>query len=267
MITVRFAIRDDDTSYFTKPEELKKAYDFIENGPVSLSVVPRTVPHHEKGVRPYGEGIAYGYYPVGDNRELVAYLKHNSGYDIMLHGHTHEYQQINGEWFPEMMWKDENRIREEMRQGKEYLEQLFDRKITVFVAPNNAVSAKTIRSVEALHMNYSGIIHRRDRDFSVPYAFNYLKRWGYRVRTGLRIPDVLDYGGHKEMVSYPLDDYDKLIREYGQSKKRNTPFSVYTHYWHLNRDPETKAMLAKLYHRIMDDGAELVSISSCFDKH
>ncbi len=96
---MRFAIRDDDTSFFTKPEELEKAYDFVQEGPISLSVVPCTVPHHEKGVLPYGEGIPFGYYPVGDNSELVDYLRHNRNYDLMLHGYTHEYQQINGVWF------------------------------------------------------------------------------------------------------------------------------------------------------------------------
>lgn len=49
---MKFAIRDDDTSFFTRPEELLSAYDFVAEGPISLSVVPRTVPHHEKGVPP-----------------------------------------------------------------------------------------------------------------------------------------------------------------------------------------------------------------------
>ena len=261
---MKFAIRDDDTSFFTAPEDLEKAYDFIQEGPISLSVVPYTVPHHEKGVLPYGEGIPYGYYPVGDNKTLVEYLKGYKHYDLMLHGYTHEYQQRQGEWSPEMLWKDEQRIKEEMREGKAYLEQLFDREITVFVAPNNEVNANVIRSVESLHMNYSGIIHRGDRDWSARYALNYLIRWGYRIRTGLRIPDVLDYGNHKEMVSYALDDYDRLIREYKAAKKRKTPFSIYTHYWHLNRVQETKQMLVRLYQYILNDGAELVSLSSCF---
>ena len=54
---MKFAIRDDDTSCFTKPEDLEMAYDFIKTGAVSLSVVPYAVPHHEKGVLPYGDGI------------------------------------------------------------------------------------------------------------------------------------------------------------------------------------------------------------------
>lgn len=54
---MKFAIRDDDTCFFTKPSDLEKAYDFIDKGCISLSVVPYTVPIHKDDVFPYGEGI------------------------------------------------------------------------------------------------------------------------------------------------------------------------------------------------------------------
>lgn len=262
---MKFAIRDDDTSFFTKPEELEKAYDFVKTGAVSLSVVPYAVPHHEKGVLPYGDGLQYGYYPIGDNTEIVAYLKHNPRYDLLLHGYSHEYQKIQGIWYPEMIWKDEERIRVEMSSGKEYLEKLFDRKFTVFIAPNNRVNAKTLRSVDALNMNFSGIIEHHDRDLSFRYAVNYFRRWSYRAFTGMRIPNVLNYGGHKELAPYPLDSLGRLQLEYKMAKKRNAPFTVYTHYWQLNRDPKLKELLCSLYRYVIEDGAELVPLSSCFD--
>ena len=53
-----FAIRDDDTSFFTKPQELEAAYDFITEGCVSLSAVPFSVPYHKQS-KPYGEGYEY----------------------------------------------------------------------------------------------------------------------------------------------------------------------------------------------------------------
>ena len=49
------AIRDDDTSFFTKPQELEEAYDFITEGCISLSVVPFSVPYHKQS-KPYGDG-------------------------------------------------------------------------------------------------------------------------------------------------------------------------------------------------------------------
>ena len=260
---MKFAIRDDDTSFFTKPEELLRAYDFVEKGPVSLSVVPFAVPHHEKGVLPYGEGIPFGYYPIGDAPEIVAFLK-DSDFDLMLHGYSHEYRQIGGQWYPEMLWKDAGRILEELREGKAYLEGLFGRPFRVFIAPNNAVDSRAIRAVEALGMDFSGIIRHRDRDFSLPYARCYLRRWTYRALSGLRIPDVLDYGKHRELAPFPLDDLDMLKREYQAAKKRGAPFTVYTHYWQLNRDAGLKTLLREIYTYAMEDGAELTALSACF---
>ena len=55
---MKVAIRDDDTSYFTKPKDLQRAYDFLnEDDCVSLSVVPYTVPVHRDDVFPYGKEI------------------------------------------------------------------------------------------------------------------------------------------------------------------------------------------------------------------
>ena len=93
---MKFAIRDDDTSFFTKPEELEKAYDFVQNGPVSLSVVPYTVPIHRDDVFPYGRGNAalpHVSYPLSGNTVLVDYLREavkTGKYDILLHGYSHQ---------------------------------------------------------------------------------------------------------------------------------------------------------------------------------
>ena len=51
---MKVAIRDDDTSYITKPKDLQKAYDFLnEDDCVSFSVVPYTFPIHRDDVFPY----------------------------------------------------------------------------------------------------------------------------------------------------------------------------------------------------------------------
>ena len=42
-----FAIRDDDTSFFTSPEELDSVYsNYWGKVPISLAVVPFSVPEH-----------------------------------------------------------------------------------------------------------------------------------------------------------------------------------------------------------------------------
>ena len=48
---MKFAIRDDDTSFFTRPEQLLRVYEGIwDRVPVSLSVVPFHGRTHTEGI-------------------------------------------------------------------------------------------------------------------------------------------------------------------------------------------------------------------------
>lgn len=265
---MKFAIRDDDTSYFTRPEDLISAYDFLENGCVSLSVVPFTVPVHKDDVFPYGKGIKYGFYDVAENTELLSYLREDAGsvkYDILMHGFSHEYKKVDGSWKAEMMWKTQEQLAVELSKGKDHLEQLFGRPTTVFVAPNNAINQNAISVIEQLGMDYSGIIQINDRKVDAKYLFNFTKRWGYRTVMKIPYPGILDYGKHKELIAYTLDNFDRLVQEYQACEKRHQPFVVYTHYWQINRNSVIKDLLRKITDYVLNDGAELVSLSKCFE--
>lgn len=264
---IKFAVRDDDTSFFTDPLELEKAYDFIKEGCISLSVVPFTVPIHKDCVYPYGKEIEYGYYDVLKNESLVNYLTmnvNNRKYEICLHGYSHEYRKETERWFPEMIWKDKERLFSEMKIGKAHLENGFNTHVSVFVAPNNAIDKKGISAVEKLGMNFSGIIQFADRKVSCSYFKNFLLRWGCRAFYKIPYPGILDYGKHKELVAYTLDSVERLKYEYQICKKRNVPFVIYTHYWDLNNNPNTKEILKNIYEYVTCDGATLVPLSECF---
>lgn len=254
---MKFAVRDDDTSHFTRPKDLIRAYDFLEEGCVSLSVVPYTVSVHKDDVFPYGEGIKYGFYDVADNPEIVEYLRKESAsgkYDILLHGFSHEYKEVDGSWKAEMMWKSQQQLQEELTKGKEYFEALFGRTISVFVVPNNAINQNAISVLEESGMNYSGI------------SQNFLKRWGYMAVKKNTYPGILDYGKHKEVITYTLDNYDGLVQEYQACKKRGQPFVVYTHYWQVNQNPVIKDLLRRITDYVLNDEAEMLSMSKCFEE-
>ena len=265
---MKVAFRDDDTSYFTKPEEILNAYDFLEKEEcVSLSVVPYTVPMHRDDVFPYGRGIAPGYYDIENNHELIAFLKKNvfvGKYDILLHGYSHQYQKDRDRWVSEMLWKPEERLMKELYEGKSKLESIFEKEISVFVAPNNDISREGIHTIEKLGMDYSGIIQLRDRDVDLLYVKNFLRRWMLRVIYKIPYPGILQYSGHKELVAYTIDSYERLVFEYEMCKKRNVPFVVYSHYWQINANPRTKEILTGIYQYVKSDGASIVSLSECF---
>jgi len=243
---MKFAIRDDDTSYFTKPEELEAAYDFVKEGCVSLSVVPFAVPVHKDCVFPYGENIEYGYYDIANNEVLIDYLKNQKGagkFDFLLHGYSHEYKKIDGAWQSEMMWKSKEQLESELSEGKRHLEELLSCDISVLVAPNNHIDKKAISVCEKLGMNFSGIIGFNDRKFSFRYIINFIKRCSCRAFKKIQYPGVLNYGKHKELVAFTLDNFERLKYEYNECKKRNQPFVIYTHYWSINKSSENKKYL------------------------
>lgn len=263
---MKFAIRDDDTAYFTSPEELERAYDFISNGPISLSVVPMTVWKHKSDVFPYGQIDAdKEYFDVLENRVLIEYLKQRCDrYDVLLHGYTHEYKYMKQTWLAEVLWKDEELLFQEFEKGLKTLNSALNTNISVFVAPNNKMDRKGIRAIEKLGLNYSGIIQINDRDVSVRYLVNFIKRWWIRLFKKIPYPGILDYGKHKELVAYSLDSFDRLVFEYNECKRKKQPFVIYTHYWKVNESPEVKELLKKIYDYVIDDGAELVGVSDCF---
>lgn len=50
----------------------------------------------------------------------------------------------------------------------------------------------------------------------------------------------MNYGKHKELNAYTIDNYERLIYEYHICKARKVPFVIYTHYWQLNTDEKRK---------------------------
>lgn len=265
---MKFAIRDDDICFFTTPDKLENVYGFIDSGPVSLSVVPYTVPMHGDTF-PFGEGLLEKQYDIGENTELITYLKHGVNtkkYEILLHGSTHQNKKINDRWVSEMIYKDKTMILEELTKGKAYLEILLNCRIKVFVAPYNQINTKAILAIEKLGMDYSGIIHHRDRPINWKYIKNYLFRWTYRVFTGVNYGGILDFGRHKELIAYPLGDFEKLKRLYQLCKANNNPFVICTHYWDIIKNEKTRNCLKSIVTYALEDGADLVKLSDCFNR-
>lgn len=262
-----FAIRDDDTSYFTTPDELENAYDFIKDGCISLSVVPFGVPVHIDH-SPFGSELPFQEYDIAKNEQLVEYLRAKvaeNRYEIMLHGYSHEYKMVGSQWQAEMLWKTAQRLQEEIAYGKEYLQKLLNCTIRVFVAPSNQIDAKGIAVLENQSLDYSGIIEFGRRKSDLYSAYNLSRRLLYRVFTKVPYAGVMKYRKHNELTAFKVDNYADTIMRYEWCKRHGTPFVLYTHYWDLNGNPEKKQIVKAVYDYALMDGAKLVSMSSCFD--
>jgi len=136
---INFAIRDDDTNYFTKPQDLINNYGSVwDICPISLSVVP----FHactKSGAIPKKYWTGKDIFPIGDNKELVQFLKEmmeNRKISIMLHGCFHK-DNADGYEFD-----TGNDLSDKIKKGRDYLEKLFEVEIITFVPPHNTLSKK-----------------------------------------------------------------------------------------------------------------------------
>lgn len=154
MRTVIF--RDDDTSYFTAPARLEAIYGRVWDAglPVCLAVIPSIYGDtrvywsdgnpHDPGIPPAYRG-QNEHFPVGDNRELCAYLNEKAAaglVEICLHGYAHT--------FYEFITHDRGVIRRKLDAGMALLERAFPAaSIRTFVPPYDRVSPVSLTELVA----------------------------------------------------------------------------------------------------------------------
>lgn len=165
-------LRDDDTKYYTSVEELKLAYgEFWNNIPITLATIPFAHGSCEK-ILEMEKKYSGDFYsktreweqkasakelteyvkvkPIGENEELVNELKRlvQSGMiEIAQHGVNHKYNEFG----PEMISNRMGYV--QIREAHEYLEKLFDTKITTFIPPSNTIDPICVEWVKSLGMH------------------------------------------------------------------------------------------------------------------
>lgn len=266
-----FAIRDDDTSFYTRPEELEAVYGpYFGSVPISLAVVPYSVPGYRE--RTVGATKADAIeMPLGENAVLVAWLRDRvaAGHvEVMLHGFSHLYRKIGDRWVGEFGWKPEAQLCEEAQRGKSYLEGLLNTRIRVFVPPSNYIAKAGVRAIRQAGLNLSGIMGRGgDRPWTRDYPAAYLKRWAWRLLNGDAYPFSLSLGGIRELRAYaltPRASDAQLMRALESCSQAGAPFVVATHYWEFEDHPEMRSTLAALINRAGRLDFEFSSVSRCF---
>jgi len=205
-------IRDDDLSYFTRPEELSRLYDGIwEYTPVHFSVIPYVYTRQRE--TPAAVAATKDNYWVGENKALVAFLKRKIKEGkavIWQHGFTHRNY---GTRF-ELERTDRRLIAEELRRGKEHLERTFGVKVDTLVAPHDRFSKGAVLAAEDVGFTTISRCYaplpREIRWTSLRYLRSYARLVLFWLRRGRRwrYPRLLDFGGHTELFSYRIEELD-----------------------------------------------------------
>lgn len=231
---MKFAIRDDDTNYFTTPEALLRNYEAVwDKCPISLSVVPfhactksRSIP--EK----YWSGDKI--FPIGENKELVQFLKEKireGKVSITLHGYNHKDNPDGYEFETGIELYDK------VKRGKEYLEKLFNVKIETFIPPHNTISREGLAAVVDNGLNLVNIPSFKfgGRPFCFGNIIQFMKLRAFRLKhKNRKYPYVLNFGDHKEVGYYSLTpqvSFESLKRDFEFCRRMDGSFILATHYW------------------------------------
>jgi hypothetical protein len=257
---MKLVIRDDDLNFFSTPADVERWYAdvFAQQVPVGFSTIPFVKPTSD--VYTNSRSHEDREYPISQNTELVSYVAKQSLMEILQHGCTHE--TIGGIY----EYRRTNGLIEATRRGKEELEHAFGRPVSVFVPPHDWIGSHGILAVEASGMD---VIRGRGTGLSNwilrwEYLVNFIRMLAFRFPSYSSVPPVyphvLNFGKHREVCSYRLEDEDVFT---GLAKlPADGVFVVVTHL-HTYTE-EKKRRLVELIEAARKRGAEFVRPSELF---
>jgi hypothetical protein len=253
---MKFAIRDDDTCYFTSAATLERVYhDVWDLVPVCLATVPFAIGYERAGIpsEQWHSGEAFA---LERNGELVAALNQLLAarrVTVALHGYTHQDFPDGSEF--QAAPDPERRVRE----GLQYLLGVLRTNISVFVPPHNALSKRGLSAVGAARLNILGSLLSfrpsiRAWDRTTPGNWWRVRR--FRASTGRAksdrfvYPYVLRYAGHAEFGCHSLipgTALKELVAGFEEARRVGGDFCLATHYWEVS-DAMKTVMLRLLDH-------------------
>ena len=253
---MKFAIRDDDTCYFTEPDELVRVYgDVWERVPVCLATVPFAIGYERAGI-PREHWHSNRAWPLGDNGPLtsaLAGLIAARRATVALHGYTHQDFPSGYEF--QAAPDPERRVHDGLR----YLRTLLNADVSVFVPPHNALSKRGLSAVASAGLNILGSFlsfRPSMRPWDAKTAGNWWRVRRFRAATGRArsdrfvYPYVLRYGGHAEFGCHSLvpgTRLDDLVAGFEEARRVGGHFCLATHYWEVS-DAMKRVMMRLIDH-------------------
>jgi len=161
-----FLLRDDDVSYFTKPDTLRKLYEFTwqRKFVVSFSVIPNIACNIPSYTYTKQFGLTYtpmvppdvrgkpAKYKISNNPELIEFLqdrRKNEQADLILHGFTHE--RINN--IPEFLIRNKLEIRDRLEAAIDLFQKTFHSNPKTFLPPREKISKEAWSNIVGNGLN------------------------------------------------------------------------------------------------------------------
>lgn len=268
---MRFAIRDDDTNFFTTPAELEACYsDIWDESPVTLCLISKVKGEWEKWVHQiYKDKQDTDWdawtkdntaHPIEDNTELVSFLREKikeGKIDIGFHAIYHRNEddalpvEMNNNYVRGAEFYTNRDLTDAIRREVDHLSNVFQYPITVFTPPQNLLSLKGYKAVLDAGLNICGgglSFLKKEKDLAG------LVNIGRQVSFKLMhresdYPHVIKYSKHTEApYHYPLQPgtlLRTLTDAFDMVRRYDGDFILSTHYVEFNYPmvyDETKTM-------------------------
>lgn len=168
---MKFIIRDDDVNYLYNPSQLKQWYDgIIDRCPISICAVPYMKGDFFKWVdilerhKPFDKEAFYKddvICKIGDNQELVALIKEwimKHKVSVSLHGYHHRNpnknaKEVRHNYITGAEFYTNDDISSILKDGLDYLSQVFGYQVSVCTAPQNMISKVGFKSILEIGAN------------------------------------------------------------------------------------------------------------------
>lgn len=238
---MKFVIRDDDLNYFNSPEEIIHWYTpvFEKRIPVGFSVIPFV---HSKSDAWLTTEAPVGEYKIRDNTKLVEYVKNNPLIEVLLHGYNHMTKNRVFEY------RAQKGLLEKTITGKQELEQVFGKDISVFVPPHDAIGTSGIRAIEHAGLHILRGVGMKNFLFRFSYIHNIVKMIMHRLRflskkQVVAYPYVLSFGKHKEAYGHRIEkDKEYLLKGLKNAARENGVFVITTHLATMTEEERDKLL-------------------------
>lgn len=253
---MRFAIRDDDTNFFTTPQQLEACYHDIWDTVVpTLCLISKVKGNWEYWVHEiYKTKQATNWkawtedneaHAIEDNKSLTHFLKqklHEGKIDLAFHAkyHRNEDEVLPTEQAANYVRGAEffttRNLSEYIKHELELLEQLFQYNITVFTPPQNLLSVQGYQAVLKAGLNVCGggiSFTKKEKDWRG--IINIAKQGLFKITNrDSNYPRTIRYTHHTELpYHYPLQPNTKLedlIKQFEMVRRFNGDFVLSTHY-------------------------------------
>ncbi len=253
---MRFAIRDDDTNFFTTPAELEHCYgDIWHEFAPTLCLISKVKGnwlywvhqiYKDKQNTDWAAWTADNEpHPIENNSELVSFMREKIAegkLDIGFHAKYHRNEdsalppQMQNNFVRGAEYYTTRNLTNDIKAEVQHLSSLFRYPISVFTPPQNLLSLQGYKAVLNAGLNICGggiTFYKKEKNLRGLY--NIGKQLAFKLmHADADYPHVVKYSNHSEIAyHYPLQPNTRLntlIEDFDMVRKFDGDFVLSTHY-------------------------------------